>query len=174
MKLVAKKNLYEAKKLYLTAFPKEERLPWWVLRLMTLPEDVEITSYYDGPDFVGFTHSTTTEDTLFIMFFAINEHLRGKGYGSAILDYLKNRHSGKAINLNVEPLNEHAENADQRVMRMRFYKKNGFFDTGYNIDEVGGTFRVLSTKPELDQTAYLQVFRKLSLGFWKPYIAPVE
>jgi hypothetical protein len=56
---------------------------------------------------------------------------------------------------------------------MRFYEKNGFFDTGYNIAEVGGVFRVLSTVPELDVRAYRNVFRKLSFGLWNPEIMKI-
>ena len=173
MNISERKELSEAKRLYHRAFPKEERLPWWVLRLMTLRKDVKLTAYYCGEDFIGFTHTTATKDVLFVMFFAVNEHLRGKGYGSAILEYLKMHNLGKAIILNVEPLDDHAENAQERVMRMSFYKKNGFYDTGYNIAEVGGIFRVLSTKPILDKNTYLPVFRKLSLGCWRPKITKV-
>ena len=39
-------------------------------------------------------------------------------------------------------------------------------DTGYHVWEVGGMFRVLSTKEILDVPAYKQLFRKLTLGFW--------
>lgn len=173
MKLSERKELSEAKRLYHRAFPKKERLPWWVLRLMTLHKDVKLNAYYCDEDFVGFTHTTVAKDILFIMFFAVNESLRGKGHGSAILEYLKINNQDKTIILNVEPLDDHAENAQERVLRMRFYEKNGFYDTEYHIAEVGGVFRVLSTKPVLDTNAYLRVFRKLSLGFWRPKITKV-
>lgn len=179
MKLTAKtlKNSHnpgDIKNLYLTAFPREELLPWWILRLMTLPKGVELTGYYDEDRFCGFTHTTSAGDILFVMFFAVSEALRDKGYGSAILQTLKENNPGKQIVLNVEPVDVPADNLAQRQSRMRFYSKNGFFDTGYNIAEVGGTFRVLSTDPVLDTGAYLQAFAKLSLGLWKPKITKVK
>ena len=164
------KNLKQVRKLYLEAFPKEERLPWWVLRFTTVLNGVELSAFYDDGEFCGFTHTTITNDTVYIMFFAVNENLRSKGYGSAILEKLKQMHSGKTIILNVEPLDGQAANADQRVKRMRFYERNGFYDTGYNSTEVGGIFRVLSTKPNLDIKAYLRVFHKISFGFWQPRV----
>ena len=154
------KKLKEAKKLYREAFPKEERLPWWVLRLMTAPKGVALTAYERDDEFLGFTHSTATEDILFIMFFAVRGDLRGKGCGSAILEHIKQTNPGKAIGLNVEPLDDNAD--------------NGFFDTGYDVAEVGGVFRVLSTDPVLDVEAYLRVFGRLSLGFWRPEITKVK
>ena len=168
MQLTERKAFAAAKRLYRTAFPKEERLPWWVLRLSTLKSDVKLTAYYDGRKFCGFTHTTETADVLFVMFLAVDDAVRGKGYGSAILNCLKAE--GKPVVLNVEPLDDSAANADERANRMRFYKKNGFFDTGYDISEVGGIFRVLSTEPKLNVPKYLKVFAKLSFGLWKPEI----
>lgn len=174
MQLTATKELVAAKRLYRTAFPKEERLPWWVLRLSTLEQGVELAAYYDEGEFCGFTHTTVTEDVLFVMFLAVDDTVRGVGYGSAILEHLKSKAQGRPVILNVEPLDDAAPNADERVRRMRFYEKNGFYDTGYNIAEVGGIFRVLSTVPELNVPAYLKVFAKLSFGLWKPEITKVR
>ena len=174
MELTAKTHSFvDIKNLYLTAFPKEELLPWWILRLMTLPQGVELTGYYDKDRFCGFTHTTVSGDILFVMFFAVSESLRGQGYGTAILHTLRDNNPGKQIVLNVEPVDVPADNMAQRQSRMRFYSKNGFYDTGYNIAEVGGIFRVLSTNPALDTKAYLQVFAKLSCGLWRPKITKV-
>ena len=162
------------KKLYQTAFPKEELLPWWIVRLLTIQKCVDLTGYYREETFAGFTFTATTEDILFVLFFAVEENSRGKGFGSEILQYLKDSNSGKTIVLNVEPVDERAENNDQRIRRMAFYKKNGFYDTGYNIREVGGVFRVLATAPELDTAAYGKVFRKMSLGLWRPEMTKIE
>lgn len=156
------------KKLYQTAFPKEELLPWWIVRLLTVQKCVNLTGYYQDKTFAGFTFTAETEDILFVLFFAVEDAKRGKGYGSEILKYMKEHNPGKTVVLNVEPLDETAGNNDQRVRRMAFYRKNGFYDTGYNIREVGGVFRVLATVPELDTAAYGKVFRKMSLGLWRP------
>ena len=161
-------NRGQIKKLYQTAFPKEELLPWWLVRLLTIQKCVNLTGYYSGETFAGFTFTATAGNILFILFFAVEENSRGKGFGSEILQYLKDCNPGKTIVLNVEPVDERAENNDQRIRRMAFYKKNGFYDTGYNIREVGGVFRVLATAPELDTAAYGKVFRKMSLGLWRP------
>jgi GNAT superfamily N-acetyltransferase len=159
------------KKLYRSAFPKEEQMPWWLLRLFSLREDMGITAYYDGETFCGLTVTVGVEEYLFVLFFAVAEECRGQGYGSGILSLLKQENSQRPIVLNVEPVDEQAENAAQRVQRMHFYERNGFFDTGYDIDEVGGTFRVLSNGP-LNVEHYQRVFARLSYGLWKPYIRP--
>ena len=158
------------RRLYQTAFPKEEQMPWWILGLTSLRRDMGVEGFYEGDRLRGFTHSVVTEDVLFLLFFAVNDDCRGQGWGSEILTKLKEENPGRTIVLNVELLDPKADNYDQRLRRMAFYKNNGFFDTGYDVDEVGGTFRVLATKPELDVDAYLRAFGKLSFGLWKPYV----
>ena len=160
--------------LYHSAFPKEEQMPWWLLRLISLRRDMGVYGFYADAQLRGLTVSVATEEVLFILFLAVSEDCRGQGWGSAILKKLKEDYPGRTIVLNVELLDPEAENYDQRLRRMAFYKKNGFFDTGFDIDEVGGTFRVLGTAPKLDVAAYLRVFAKLSFGFWKPYIREGE
>lgn len=160
------------KQLYHSAFPKEEQMPWWLLRLISLRRDMGITAYYSDGAFCGMTVTVGTEQYLFVLFFAVADDCRGQGYGSEILTVLQRENPNRPIVLNVEPLDESAENAAQRVMRMRFYERNGFYDTGYNIDEVGGTFRVLSNRP-LNVDGYRRVFSRLSYGLWRPYIRTV-
>lgn len=154
----------QAKALYHTAFPKEERLPWWLLRLNACRSGIDLTAFLDGDTFCGFTASATVENMHFLLFFAIPEDLRGRGYGSAILSQLRQNY--EVVTLNVELLDETAPNYPQRLQRFAFYQKNGFFDTGYHVWEVGGKFRVLGTEPQLDVAAYKRIFKKLSLGAW--------
>ena len=35
----------QAKQLYLEAFPKEERLPWWVLKLTARRQGIDLTAF---------------------------------------------------------------------------------------------------------------------------------
>ena len=155
---------------YRSAFPREERLPWWLLRLLAAGKRSELTAFYDGETFCGLAFTAATEDILYVMFFAVAEDRRGQGCGSAILDHMKQSHPGKTVLLNVELLDDAAPNNDQRIRRMAFYRKNGFCDTGHNIWEVGGAFRILSSTGKMDAAAYQRVFLKLSYGLWKPKI----
>lgn len=154
----------QAKQLYLEAFPKEERLPWWVLWLNSLRRGIDLTAFVEDGAMIGFTASVTTNRMHFLLFFAVPETSRGCGHGSAILTQLRQQHA--AVTLNVELLDPEAENYPQRQRRFRFYQRNGFFDTGYHVWEVGGKFRVLATQPELDVASYREIFRKLSFGVW--------
>lgn len=173
-RLTESKSLSEAKRLYRSAFPKEEQVPFFVLRFLTLIKGVDLICYRENDDFCGFTYTVTEGNVVFVLFFAVNEALRGQGYGSSILKFLRKKNPGRTVILNVEPLDPEAENAEERVRRVRFYEKNGFFDAGYDIDEIGGKFRVFATEKCIDVDAYLKVFGRMSFGFWKPKIVRVS
>ena len=159
-----------AKKLYLTSFPKEELIPWWIVLLLINKKCVNFNCHYENGHFCGFTFTANEGNVLFVLFFAIEENLRHKGYGSAILEHLKSVYPNCEIYLNVELLDENADNFNERVKRVEFYKKNGFFDTKHNIREVGGVFRVLATTKDISPDDYIRVFKKMSFGLWTPKI----
>lgn len=161
-----------AKALYMSAFPKEERLPWWILRLNTCRKGIDLTAFMDGDVFCGFTASVTVENLHFLLFFAIDDEKRGMGYGSAVLQMLQKQY--QTVVLNVELLDPAAENYDQRKRRFAFYQRNGFVDTHYHVWEVGGKFRVLSTDPALNVPQYKKIFKKLTLGWWDVKLLSAE
>lgn len=159
-----------ARQLYLQAFPKEERLPWWVLRLQAKRRDIDLTAWMEGGTFCGFTCGVTVEGLHFLLFFAVAEPERSRGYGSAVLKQLREKYG--SLVLNVETLEPEASNYAQRLRRLRFYQRNGLQDTGWFVWEVGGRFRVLCTEPELDVKAYRKIFRRLTLGIWRVKLKP--
>ena len=160
------------KGLYHRAFPDEERLPWWVLRLNSLRQDIDLTAWMDGEQFCGFTSSVTVEGLHFLLFFAVAEDCRSQGYGSAILQAIQEIHP--AVTLNIELLDSAAANYPDRLRRFAFYQKNGFHDAVYHVWEVGGKFRVLSTQLPLDVARYKKVFRKLTFGLWDVKLLEAE
>ena len=162
----------QARAIYLEAFPKEERLPWWLLRLNATRKGIDVTGWLEEDTLRGLTVSVTVDGLHFLLFFAVTAESRNKGYGSAILEQLKQSYD--TVVLNVEPLVADAPNLAQRQRRFGFYRRCGFHDTYHHVWEVGGMFRVLSTKEALDISSYKKIFRKLSLGLWDVKIIPVE
>ena len=168
------KNLKNVKNLYNSAFPKQERLPYSLLKFCTLCKGVKFTEYYDGDVFCGFTYTVETDYTLYLFYFAIAKNLRGKGYGSAILSHLKTTHPNKTITLNIEPIDKNCDNYEERVKRLAFYNRNGFVDSGYTVYDVGGGFTVLYTKTNVDggkefkflPNEYVKAYKQMTFGLW--------
>ena len=114
--------------LYLASFPKEERIP--VKNLMLRTEERELIACYDEKVFCGFYSTLTFGDITHILFLAVDEELRDRGYGSRILEQISHRYPKNRIILDIEAEDPSAPNNGQRLKRKAFYRKNGYTESG--------------------------------------------
>ena len=107
---------------------------------------------------------------IFIMFLAVDESLRTKGYGSAILKEIKNRYPDKKIMVSIEPCNDSAPDIEVRKRRKAFYRKNGYGETGYIIKLSGVVQEIMITNGDFDKKEFLLFFIFYSNGTVWPKI----
>ena len=138
-----KKRLNEIKSLYDEAFPKEEQIPFWILRKAGRTSIADLMQVYDDDILVGFIHLVYFEDVVYLYYFAIEPDERGQGYGSRILQALRRRFSARRIILNIEVVDENCDNYEERKKRKEFYLKNGFQEAGYSTREYGVEYEML-------------------------------
>ena len=112
-----KKRLNEIKSLYDEAFPKEEQIPFWILRKAGRTSTADLMQVYDDDILVGFIHLVYFEDVVYLYYFAIEPDERGQGYGSRILQALRRRFSARRIILNIEVVDENCDNYEERKKR---------------------------------------------------------
>lgn len=120
------KSSRDVKKLYLSAFPAVERAPYLPLLLTAYRDLADFYAYYDGDDFVGLAYILQNEAVVYLFFLAVNPNIRYRGYGSAILQDVKDLAGNRPVVLAIEPMDEKADNFDQRLKRVRFYEKMVF------------------------------------------------
>lgn len=123
------------KKLYVQAFPKAERLPWWFIRKKAKTPVQDCFCVYDNGNFVGEVCLLNHKDITLIFYLAVNDNVRGAGYGSAILNDLKLLYPNNRFILFIERVDENAPNYEERVKRLSFYQKNGYVGSGYLVSE---------------------------------------
>lgn len=121
----------EVKEIYITSFPKEERMPFALMMMMSCLWNTQFLAFYDKETLCGLVYMATLGRQTFIMFFAVDAKLRSKGYGSSILNEIQSLHPKNKIIVSIEPCNESAENIEQRLKRKNFYIRNGYQETGY-------------------------------------------
>lgn len=107
---------------------------------------------------------------IFIMFLAVDESLRTKGYGSAILKEIKNRYPDKKIMVSIEPCDDSAPDIEVRKRRKAFYRKNGYSETGYMIKLSGVVQEIMITNGDFDKKEFLLFFIFYSNGTVWPKI----
>ena len=119
----------QIKRLYETAFPEDEQIPWGELMRLVGEMSLDFTAYYDGEEFIGFTIVYPRKTFNWYWYFAVREDLRGKGYGQRILTRLIEKYKGQTCVLDMESPTQECENIGQRKRRHNFYQRNGFRDT---------------------------------------------
>ena len=125
----------KVEKLYNSAFPKEERIPIWLLKFLARKNKAKFYGINDDKKFIGLVYNDYYKDIILIYYFAIDEELRGQGYGSRVLEYIKQKYNKNRIVLSIEQVDENSKNYKQRIKRKEFYMKNGFKESNYTIKE---------------------------------------
>lgn len=136
-------DIKKIKKLYKRAFPSNERAPFGLLARRAAQRRAELLAAHEDGIFVGFVYLVCDSDLVYLFYFAVEEHMRGRGVGSAILCELREYCRGKRIFLAREQLDEDADNIAQRRSRHEFYLHSGFVDLGSTITEADVTYDVM-------------------------------
>lgn len=140
----------ELRKLYETAFPVEEQIPYDELIQLLDVMDIDYTAYYEGEMLVGFTMVLRLPRYNWGWYFAVREELRGKGYGQDILSAVLDKYRDtRPFIMDIEsPLQPDAPNPEQRQRRYAFYLRNGMKDTPTSRTWENFTFTILTNSDE--------------------------
>ncbi len=172
---VTKKSpwLPQVKALYESAFPANERIP--IKHLLDNKIKREFWAFFDkevGGDaatltFCGFSNSISHGDITNIVYFAVVPELRSRGYGSQILQVIREQHPDTCIvvDIEVEEDSKDAEELERRNRRRDFYLRNGFGSSPVDYFWQGEHYRLL--------TAGGTVTEKEFRDFWKEILKNV-
>lgn len=158
------------KEIYMQAFAKEDRMPYWLMLIMAKMKNTDFLSFYDGDTLCGFVYMATSENLTFVMFFAVEETLRSKGYGGNILEKVLERYPKNKIVITIERCDENANNFQQRLKRKEFYLRNGYFETGYLVELGDQKQEIIIKNGAFDPKEFIRFFKKYSNGMIKPKV----
>lgn len=134
-------NKNQIKKIYESSFPKEERISFGWMLLLSKMKRTHFYAYYDGDECIGFSYFGVKKDITFITYLAVEELKRSQGYGKLILNHIQMLFPNNKIILTIEQ-SYNSYSYSQRSKRKKFYMMNGFLETNYymklgkNVQEV--------------------------------------
>ena len=161
-------NYLQVNDLYRKAFPGAHRIPVWLLNYKLKKGKKGFNILYEEDTWIGLIYSTEYKDIVFLQFLAISESFRSEGYGSKVLDSMRDIHFGKRLILNIEELDEQAKNCQQRIKRKAFYEKNGFRSSGYIVKEPEARYEMLVLGGSISKAEIEAIYKNLFgnvLGF---------
>lgn len=157
-KVLGNKDRQKVKSIYMAAFPKEERMPFGMMTAMSCLWNTEFLAFYDEDALCGMVYLANIGRQTFIMFLAVDETLRNKGYGGQILDEIQERHPKNKIIVSIEPCDDIQDSTNIRVRRKNFYMRKGYDDTGYYMKLGGAKQEVLVKNGQFSKSKFVLFF----------------
>ena len=143
IKRICQSQCNDVKDIYMEAFPKSERKPFFFLKRAVQKEKSEIWVASQSDVVAGFIVLIPYHDMVLVEYLAVSNQIRSKGTGSKILGEICRQYDDKRILLLIEKIDETANNLEQRIARKRFYLKNGFESSGVLMQGVSGDMEIL-------------------------------
>ena len=162
-KTVTEQQWPKIKEIYMEAFPKRERKPYFTLRHSVKKKKAVVMTTVEKEQLLGFTVLIPYKDMVMVDYLAVSSKIRSKGTGSYILQNVCREYADKKIVLLIECLDIAAENRDQRAARRKFYLKNGFSSSGLFITGTSGEMEILNYGEKVSREEYLSL-QKYALG----------
>lgn len=131
--------LKNIKQLYLSAFPKFERLDFHTIKNLEL-KNSELYAFFDNSEFIGFSYLIAYKNVIYIVYLAVKEECRSNGYGSKIISLISNIYAKKSLILCAETPKKMG---DIKSKRINFYIKNNFYVSDLQTEYLSSKFNVL-------------------------------
>lgn len=161
-------DLGKVEALAIEAFPPEEYLAPSKLIEMAKEDGFDFYALYDGDTFVGFTVVWVYRRLSYLFFLAIDSSLRSGGYGSKAIKTLSELYPGKQQVVDLEMVDEAAENNDQRIKRHSFYLRNGYRPTGHFLSYLGVDYEILCMEEPFDFDTFREMMSTLNVEGFDP------
>ncbi len=159
-------HLEKIRALYNSAFPENERAPFEKLLRKAGKKNINFFSCFCGDSWAGLLYVVNCFDMSYIFYFAVDESMRGKGIGTAVLKAAQKKYAGRRFFLAVEEVDRKYENYSQRLSRLHFYKRAGFKRSGQKMQEGNVIYELMGVGGKVDNKGY----RRLIKSFMGPVI----
>lgn len=151
--------------LYRSAFPRDERKPFGVIRRMFREGKADIWCVLANGKFAGLATTVNGEELVLIDYFAVSEKHRGKGVGRAAMECLLSLYAGRGVFLEIESPDRPGLDRDQRKRRKEFYLSCGFEELGVKAKVFGVYMELLGIGCKMDFQDYRR-FYGLNMTPW--------
>ena len=131
------------RRLYREAFPRYERKPFSIIKAMAKRGKTDLWFFEDEGGFAGLCATINSPDAILIDYLAVARKRRGTGVGTRMLTALLEHYRDYGVFLEIEELDETAENSQERVRRRDFYLRQGFVPMQTHVNLFGVNMELL-------------------------------
>ena len=145
-------------KLYMESFPENERKPFQLIEEKVKEGKMEILAIEEEGRLVGLAIAILYQDMVLLDYFAMHQNDRGKGLGGEAIEQLKKRYQNKRLFLEIEILDERADNYNERVRRKAFYLNHGLSEAKIYVLLFGVEMEILTVQCDMTYEEYRSVY----------------
>lgn len=156
------KEIKNVKKLYYSSFPKEERTPFNILLSDAKKNGFEFLSFFDRNIFVGMTYVIVHKGMTLLLYLAVEEIFRCKGYGGEILKNISFRYPNQTVVLDIESVWANVDDIQKRLERREFYIGNGFVSANLGFSLEGVDYEILAQGRLPTPETCAEIYKKTS------------
>ena len=147
----------EIKEIYMEAFPKAERKPFFTVRRSVNKGKSLLLTAMENEVLQGFVMAIPYKNMVMVDYLDVSSKIRSRGTGSKMMQEICRYFPGEKIVLLIERLDDTAENKDQRIARRRFYFKNGFTSSNIYITGRSGNMEILNFGGTVSNQEYMDL-----------------
>ena len=153
-------ELPEALRLYESAFPANER--WGMERVLDDATGIsEMFGFYEAGALAGFAILLNWGDMAHIIYFAVEENMRGRGVGSEALRLIRALKPGRRLLVDIERHRPDADNNAQRRRRKAFYERSGYAEAGVYYSWQGEDYEIMISGGEISRAEYFRFWHDI-------------
>ena len=153
-------HYFRIKRLYKEAFPLCERKPFGIIKAMAKKGKTDLWYLEDEDGFAGLCATINGPDVILIDYLAVARKRRGTGVGTRMLSALLEPYRDYGVFLEIEELDEAAENSKERVRRRDFYLRQGFVPMETFVNLFGVNMELLGVGCQLSFDEYREFYLK--------------
>ncbi len=146
-------------RLYQSAFPVTEKKPFSMIISMYKKRKSDVWYCENAGRFAGLAITINGTEQILIDYLAVNAKKRGQGLGSGILKAMRQIYAGKGVFLEIEVVDENAENYEERKRRKQFYLANGMTEMNVFVELFGVDMELLGYDCSLTFEEYREFYR---------------
>lgn len=161
---IGKKSRFlgEIEKLYIEAFPENERFPFMQM-IKNENGHYETFGFFREGEFCGFAMLLNSGEISHILYIATKAELRGKGLGKKALEALGRIKKDKIIIVDIEREIPSSPENELRLRRKNFYLRNGYHETEIRYIWQDEAYEILAFGGEITREDFGNFWKSLGI-----------
>ena len=153
------------KQLYRSAFPLNEKKPFWLIKNKFEKRQADVWVLERAGAFSGFAITMNGDDLVLLDYFAVCADKRGDGIGGEALKVLQQKYNDRRFFLEIESVDKPSPKLSERLRRKKFYLANGMLELGVNVKLFGVDMELLGYNGKVSFEEYRNLYF-VTYGNW--------